>query len=496
MKVLFTSIFLTFLTIALHAQFPDTAWVYNYGTPITENFGEIKQTTDSGFVIVGTTNNECLGMNDINIIKVDSGFNTQWSKVYGGTGTEWGYSVVQTFDGGYAFAGFTNSYGNGGYDGYLVRVNSWGNIIWTKTFGGTNWDFIYSLKQTSDSGFVLCGETYSFGSGGKDVYAIRTDKNGNTIWTNTFGGTLDDIGNKIIVKNDTSYAIIGQTNSFGLGNTDVYFLLIDSNGNLITSKTYGSTRADIGFGIDTTSDGGFVFAGITDSLNLGSDGGYIIKTDSVGNELWNRIYNGITTRDIKQVIDGGYVVSGTCLNCGSGAKGLYVMRLDGNGFWTAGPAFGGSLDEEGFSVINTFNGGLVFGGTTTSYGQGYEDIYLIYFNNISIVMNYEVIVSNYNDSLNCTTGINQPNAEDLGVTIFPNPSNGDINVSIPSALTMGNEMTFTVTDLLGKEVYKHEIENNNFIFRKKDLNSGTYFYIIRDENNNILSKGKIIFIEN
>ncbi|MEW6469540.1 MAG: T9SS type A sorting domain-containing protein [Bacteroidota bacterium] len=488
-----TAILLISLSAVLHAQ-PDTAWVYNYGTPFSEDFGDMTQTADSGFAIIGTSNNECLGLNDMYFIKTGADRTVRWSRAYGGAGSEKGRSLVSTFDGGYALAGFTNSFGNGGYDGYIVRINSWGNIIWSRTLGGSNWDFIYSIAQTGDSGFVVCGETYSFGNGGKDAYAVRLDKNGNTVWTKTYGGAADDLGSKIMLFSDTAFAMIGETQSFGAGNRDFYLLLLDSYGNAFQTRTYGSTRADYGLGLDTTSDGGFILVGMTDSLNTGNEQSYIVKIDNLANETWSRI-NNVVTRDVVQTPDNGYAVSGRCSACGSGGKGLYMMRLDANGWWMAGPAFGGSGDEEGYSVIRTIDGGLLFAGTTTSYGQGNEDIYTVYVKRDTIVMNYTLSIANYSDTISCAVGLPSILPDEQAASLYPNPAQEHITISHPYINSSNKKITFFVTDMLGKEVMSVISDQNNFVLHRGDLSPGTYLYTFLDQDNHVLSRGKFVFLD-
>ncbi|HXP51439.1 MAG TPA: hypothetical protein VN922_15895, partial [Bacteroidia bacterium] len=214
-----------------HLAAQDTiAHVYTYGGLKNEGCNQIRATNDGGYIMIGYTTSFGIGGNNMYAIKVDSLCKPQWSRAMGGNRTQVGYGVTPTSDKGYAFVGFTDSYGNGGYDAYLVKVDSNGNVQWQKTYGGSDWDFAYSVKQISDGGFVLCGQTYSYGSGNGDVYVVRTDKNGDTLWTRAIGGTGCDIGNSLQIRNDSLYMIIGSTTSYGLADTNVYFIELNSSG--------------------------------------------------------------------------------------------------------------------------------------------------------------------------------------------------------------------------------------------------------------------------
>jgi len=138
-----------------------------------------------------------------------------WTRTYGGSSYDWGQSVQQTSDGGFVVAGYTSSFGAGGYDAYLIRTDANGDTLWTRTYGGSGHDYGYSVQQTADSGFVVAGYTYSFGAGSRDVYLIRTDATGDTLWTRTYGGEDEDIGRSVQQTSDGGFVVAGYTYSFG-----------------------------------------------------------------------------------------------------------------------------------------------------------------------------------------------------------------------------------------------------------------------------------------
>ena len=163
---------------------------------------------------------------------------------------------------------------------YLIRTDQNGDTLWTKTYGGEYWDAAYSVQQTSDGGFIIAGETWSYGVNSADVYLVRTDSNGDTLWTRTFGGFSTDKGYSMVITNDGGFAITGETSSFGGGGglPDVYLILTNSSGDLLWSKTYDEGEYDKGYSIQQTLDGGFVITGYSHS-NSGLDDVYLIKQD-------------------------------------------------------------------------------------------------------------------------------------------------------------------------------------------------------------------------
>lgn len=234
--ILFTGVF--FVVIGQNINF-----VKSYGNSGYDVAKDIKQDVDTGYICVGSSSSFYPDNNEAFLMKVDSLGNFQWSYNYGGSGSEWGESLVVTNDSAYAFCGYTNSMGAGGFDFYLVKTTNLGVPEFETTYGGPDWDRSFGLAQFPDSGFVLVGETYSFGAGNADLYVVRTDKNGDTLWTRTWGGTEDDYASDVIVDGD-SIVVVGGTESFGAGMSDGVILKYHKDGTLGWSKVVGMERND------------------------------------------------------------------------------------------------------------------------------------------------------------------------------------------------------------------------------------------------------------
>jgi hypothetical protein len=188
------------------------------------------QANDGGYVLFGVTTNFGPGTYDIFAQKITATGFTQWAKAYGGFAFEYGFTFIKTSTG-YAIAGHTSTFGAGDMDMYLLNLDTNGVVVWSKTYGGNDTDVPYSAAQTSDGGFILAGYTTSFGAGNDDYYLVRTNNSGNLLWSKTYGGTNIDEAYSVQQTNDGGYIVNGHTYSFGAGLSDIYLIKTDSNGN-------------------------------------------------------------------------------------------------------------------------------------------------------------------------------------------------------------------------------------------------------------------------
>jgi len=317
-------------------------WTKAIGRPGYEIGGRsLIQTSDGGYAIAGETysfgaGDEAIYIHDeaIYVVKLDAKGNLQWTKTIGGPKGDWSFSIIQTSDGGYAIAGATYSFGAGEADVYIVKLDANGNLQWTKTIGGEKRDGGNSLIQTSDGGYAIAGYTESFGAGEADVYIVKLDAKGNLQWTKTIGGKDWDVGTSIIQTSDGGYVIAGHTESFGAGGRDVYVVKLDAKGNLQWTKTIGGPKDDWGTSLIQTFDGGYAIAGYTKSFGAGRADVYVVKLDANGNLQWTKTIGGPETeegRSLIQTADGGYAIAGETESFGAGNGDVYVVKLDKNG---------------------------------------------------------------------------------------------------------------------------------------------------------------------
>jgi hypothetical protein len=377
MKPFIALFIIALISLAAIAQPPDTLWTSTFGGNSGDGGSSVQQTADGGYVIAGYTGSFGAGHTDVYLIKTDASGNQVWTSTFGGSSYDWGYSVQQTSDSGYIIAGSCFAHGNV----YLIKTNPAGDALWTRTFfGGNNWDEGFSVQQTSDAGFIIAGYTTLFGSGSEDVYLIKTDAAGNQTWTRTFGGSNSDYGYSVQQTTDGGYVIAGSTLSFGAGDYDVYLIKTDAAGNPTWTRTFGGGYGDAGSSVQQTADGGYVIAGETQSFGAGDSDVYLIKTDAAGNPTWTRTFGGgywDAGSSVQQTADGGYVIAGSTFSFGPGSMDVYLIKTDASGNQTWTRTFGGSSDDFGSSVQQTADGGYVIAGSTFSFGAGSMDVYLI-----------------------------------------------------------------------------------------------------------------------
>jgi len=356
------------------------------GGPSIEVGKSLIQTSDGGYAIAGTTTSFGAGGWDVYVVKLDASGNLQVTKTIGGPKNEEGNSLIQTSDGGYAIAGYTESFGAGQLDVYVIKLDANGNLQWTKTIGGPGGEIGHSLIQTSDGGYAIAGYTYFFGAGEWDVYVVKLDANGNLQWTKTIGGPEDEEGYSLIQTSDGGYAIAGYTYSFGAGKEDIYVVKLDANGNLQWTKTIGGPESDWSSSLIQTSDGGYAIAGYTKSFSVGGADVYVVKLDANGNLQWTKTIGGPASEigySLIQTSDGGYAITGTTSSdelaayFGPAEADIYVVKLDANGNLQWTKTIGGPEHDRGLSLIQTSNGGYVIAGYTKSFGAGEADVYVV-----------------------------------------------------------------------------------------------------------------------
>ncbi|MDD5528697.1 MAG: T9SS type A sorting domain-containing protein [bacterium] len=470
-------IFIIFTGTNLFAFAPDTLWTRTYGGTGRDEGYSVQSASGGtdGFVIAGYTNSFGAGYDDAYLIKTNSSGDTTWTRTFGGADWDYGLSVQQTRDSGFVIAGITSSSNIGGSNIYLIRTNSSGNILWTKSFGKILEENGYSVQQTSDSGFIILGSTNSFGAGGFDVYLIRTNSSGDTLWTRTYGGTKNDEGYSVQQTSDGGFIILGYTNSFGTGTPDssnVYLIKTDSLGKKLWATTYGGTANEKGYSVQQTEDDGFVIAGWTYSFGAGApdySNVYLIKTNSSGDTLWTRTFGGANDDygySVKSV-SGGFIIVGTTLSFWANEE-VYFIRTNSSGdtLWTK--TFGGTGNDYGYSGQQTSDGGFIIAGSTNSFGAGNNDVYLI--------------------KLGKETGIEEQAILDFGLGIVElKIIKEKICLSVPKPM----EADIKLYDLCGREkevVYNGTLGKGNYVFTPSIKKNGVYFVRLTVGEHNIMRK--------
>ena len=445
-------------------------WSKLYFGVTAEGLNSVSETSDHGLIVSGG----CLGFGagavDGLLMKTDSLGTIIWAKVYGGPGDDGFNSCVQTFDGGYIATGFTNSSGAGSYDILVVRLNSSGDTLWTRIFGGAGWDNAQSIIQTGNNHFVLCGRTASFSNGLFNNYLIKLDANGNMVWNVQYGGNLQEESWSLKELYDNGYIVIGSTESFGSNLYDAYLNRFNSSGNLVWSKIYGGPKIEAFYDVVTMTDSGFAFTGYTDSFGDGHRGDdssniLLIRTDKFGDTLWTR-------------------------------------------------TFGSDKTEEEFALVKTDDEGLALMSYSSSFGTDSLDVYLIktdasgnshcnetpanpFFATVPTVASVTVpqITRGISVSPAVFTTINPPTFEHVqcfidgvaeyqfaeeGLSLFPNPVGNELAVgSLQFAIS-----EVEIYNVMGEKTGNWKLEIGKNKIDVSILEEGIYFVMVTDEKNN------------
>ncbi|GAF79018.1 unnamed protein product, partial [marine sediment metagenome] len=320
------------------------------------------------------------GRRDIWILKLDSNGIIEWQRTYGGSYNELANSIQQTSDGGYIAAGISFSFGSGSGDFWVLKLDSTGNIEWQRAYGGSEKDYAKSIQQTNDGGYIVEGQTYSFGPGLSNIWILKLSSVGDIEWQRTYGGSSDDYAFWIQQTSDGGYIIAGETYSYGDGSDDAWILKLSSVGDIEWQRIYGGNKQDWSSIIQQTSDGGYIVAGGGYSFSAGDRDGWILKLSSVGDIEWQRTYGGIDydyTWHIQQTNDEGYIIAGYTFSFGEGKSDAWVFKVDtiGNIEWQR--TYGGGDYDYARSIQQTSDGGYIVTGHTESFGAGRRDIWAL-----------------------------------------------------------------------------------------------------------------------
>jgi hypothetical protein len=351
-------------------------WERTYGGTGYDSCNSPERTDDGGYLISCYTESYGAGNGDAWLIKTDSNFVTQWQRTFGGTDVDYGHPQ-EADDGGYIIRGYTQSYGAGDNDVWLIKTDSDGIMQWQRTYGGTGSDYAIDAQQTSDGGYLIGGVTESYGAGDRDVWLIKTDASGVMQWDQTFGGPLEDRGGHLYQTADGGYFIFGRTWSYGAGGEDGWLIKTDSGGVMQWDQTFGGPEEDSIFFHQQTADGGYIFTGKTESYGAGIVDVWLFKLDSDGVLEWERTF-GTPSIDngymVQQTSDGGYIITGKC-----GAEDVWLIKTDADGVMEWDRTFGGESYDRGNSVQETEDGGYIIAASKTPPGApwGVTDAWVI-----------------------------------------------------------------------------------------------------------------------
>jgi hypothetical protein len=294
-------------------------WRKTYGGLKSDLGKDAQETSDGGLILIGTTYSSVSG-DDVWLIKTDVLGRQEWSATFGDIGDDYGWAVTETADQGFILTGDTYSSGSGSNDIFVVKTDSTGNLDWSETIGDTGRDSGLDIIQTHSGEYLVVGETQLSKDPEIDIRAVKLGSDGQVIWSKTFGGSGNDSGRSACEASDDGYIITGLMTDVVRGNEDIYLLKISDQGEKEWARTFGLDKNDLGTHVEQTVDYGYIITGYynystKNSVPLGDL--FILKTDINGQQEWLRLYGNATTNDrydmgysVTQSLDGGFLVAG------------------------------------------------------------------------------------------------------------------------------------------------------------------------------------------
>ena len=362
---------------------PPVQWSKRFGEGSNVSGGPVQQTKDGGYIVCGMMETPIMETPYKNresawLIKTNADGNTLWDRVFDG-----GYinSLQQTTDDGYIMCG---NFRSSKYDNsaiWLIKTDAEGNKIWDKTFKENKGGLGNSIQQTTDGGYIVCGTMELYGDDNDDIWLIKTDAEGNKLWDRTFGGEHDNVGRSVQQTTDGGYILCGLM-SYRASDTSysAWIRLIKTNadGNTLWDKTIGAGNQQCG-AVRQTTDGGYIICG-NSSITMIAIQVLLIKTDTSGDTLWEKTFGGrgiAFSYSVQQTTDGGYVICGVKFKSLGAGNFIWVIRTDadGNKLWDG--KFGDEMWSSGYSIQQTADGGYIICGTTSPYTEKAHNMQLL-----------------------------------------------------------------------------------------------------------------------
>jgi hypothetical protein len=411
-------IFMFFVTFQVYTQAPAKIWDKTFGGNLNQGCSSMIATPDGGYVIAGTSNSGIFydkseaskGGNDYWIIKINSSGQKVWDKTIGGNGGDGLTSIINTNDGGFLLSGNSASgisgdkteANRGNSDYWIVKLNSLGQKVWDKTLGGDNTDLLNSTVATSEGGFIMAGVSFSGISGDKteaskginDIWIVKVDNLGQKVWDKTIGTSGGDNALSIITTTDGGYVVAGISDAgisgdkteASKGDGDFWILKLNSAGAIIWDKTLGGSLNDVARSIITNSDGGYTILGTSNSgisgdkseVNRGGNDYWVVKINASGQKVWDKTIGGDNYDEASSIIstsDGGYILAGSSQSGMSGEKSkpskgstdYWIVKVNSIGQKIWDKAIGSGQSDNLVAIVPTNDGGYFLAGTSDEF---------------------------------------------------------------------------------------------------------------------------------
>lgn len=368
-------LFIFIACIPLHGQ-----WARHYGGSGDDWANFIQQTSDGGYIIAANTESFGVEQSDIWIIKLSLSGKIEWQLTYGGSQDEEVYAVREASGGGYIVAGYTDSFGAGKTDFWVLKLDSEGDVEWQSTYGGSGDEWATSVQQTSEGGYVVGGSSDSFGNGEFGYWVLKLDADGDVEWQSIYSLNVDSYLNSVQEVSGGGYILAGHVNPSIQGGYDVWILKLSSIGVINWQRYYGGNQDDWANFIQETEEGGYVAAGYTNSFGSGGWDFWVLNLNSEGDILWEKTYGRSGddwANSAQQTSDGGFIVAGYTDSFGAGLSDFWLLKLSASGIIEWQRTYGGIGSDAAFSVQQTDDSGFIVAGDTGSYSAGGLDLLVL-----------------------------------------------------------------------------------------------------------------------
>jgi len=464
-------------------------YVKVYGGNSFDDARGVTQMADGGYVIAGSTGSFDLTHGHFMLIRIDAWGSEQWRKYYGAQFSSALRSMAPASDGGYLLAGITETLENT-YQVFAVKVNADGDTLWTRHFGGAQWDLCNKAIALTDGGYALAGQTFSYGVGQGDAYLIRLDADGDTLWTATYGGTNNDAAESIAETYDGGFILAGHTESSGAGQRDLWLVRLDGSGNVLWEKTFGGEENEAAFAVLQTSDGGFAASGSASTNSVGEADFYMLKVNASGQQVWEDRFGGPKNDEwlgLMEEANGDLVAIGysETTEIGGGGEDVFIKRVSADG-WFANlqTTYGLGGDDRGYQVIRTADNGYAIIGKTDGYMNRLEDALFIKTDASGLSTVNSVLTGISNTALTSGT---EP------ALVFPNPFRTTTNLKLDASLWASDEIKLEVYCPIGRLVDQQSLTREMTTIDMSDVGPGAFVYRIL-KGSEVIATGRLIHL--
>ena len=457
----------------------DTTWIKTYGGNRDDVANDMILTPDNGFLIIGSTSSFGFDNSQMYFLKLDSIGNIMWSKSHGGEQQEVGTSLIQTSDGGYLGVGYTNSWGEGGFDIFIVKLDANGNLEYEAVKGGFDWDFAWDVIETAPGKFVIAAETQSFGNGNTDGWLLQFDEATKTFdWETTVGSAGAENLKAVTKGNNNDFFAVGMGHQNSPNDSDIMVVKFNSVGDSISTFFYGDTLLDFGNDIVKMANGSF---GITGVRHFAGNNPAIsvLQIDSFGgtefDTTWSMSFPYGEGRKITETLNSRLVISGVVDLTSSNSDMYLAYSLPSSFFFSTGATLGGASNQKEASnaLINLEAGGFAISGVTNGFNNTYSEI-LMYKTNVDCVT-FSNDFDNIKDSVN-VVGIQTPTTQKT-LTSY-NSSTGEFTI-----LSGSQDFIFELYNLSGQLVSQGTLKLNQPNRITRNSTSGLFIIKVTGVNN-------------